>query len=441
MQQKPETGEQERIASDTTPLSPYANITSFPTAHPWEGTGQHPRRWRGYSLPILGAVLVLLAIAVIFLTSPLGQALLSSSLTAGGRPPEGAQGRTVGSISFESSDQRSGLTSLGIADELQIDLTGIRAPAPGNSYYGWLLPDKNSPTAQTPAIALGKLPVEGGSIRVLYTDGLHRDLVGLAGAFLVTEEQTTSPPLQPSPDQATWRYQATFPQTPDPGDTVHHYTELDHLRHLLSEDPSLSAVGLHGGLDAWFFGDIQKVYESAGAAQGYFGQPGALPLLRTHLSLILEYLDGGRYAWLDLGAHPAAEAPFAAQVGLIQITAAPVPPAFVNHIDLDLKGVISAPGATGKLRALAEEIDHALAQVAGWLRELRTDVRHLVAMTDAQLLSPQAQPLLNDADTMAQYAFVGQDSPAANAVVGGATQIHYAILRLATLPVQALPFP
>jgi hypothetical protein len=441
MQKKPETGEKAQAASDTTALPLHANITSFPTTHPLEGTGPRTRRWGGYSLPILGVALVLLAVAVIVLTSPLGQGWLSSWHRASRQSPEAGPGRTVGFISFESSDQGRALTGQGVADEVQIDLAGIPAPATGNSYYGWLLPDRQS-AARAPATALGMLPVVGGSINVLYTDRLHRDLVGLAAAFLVTEGPAASPPLQPSPNQATWRYQATFPQMLDPGESVHDSTELDQLRYLLSEDPSLSALGLQGGLDAWFLRNIQKVFESAGAAQGYFGQPGALPLLRTHLALILEYLDGGGFARLDLGAHPAAGAPFAAQVGLIQVTdAAPVPAVLVDQIDLHLNGVISAPGASGKLRALAQQIDHALAQVTGWLRELRTDTRQLVAMTDTQLLAPQAHPLLNEADTLAQYAFVGQASVASNAVVGGATQIHYAILRLATLPVQALPLP
>lgn len=432
MQHKPDTGE--RGASDTTPLPPYATITSFPAAHPWEGTAPPSRRWKGYAMPALAVALVLLAAAAIVLTSPIGQGLLSSSRPAPGPTATREQGRTVGSITFESSSQ-------GTADELQITLPGIPVPAAGDSYFGWLLPDRQS-LAVTPATALGRLPVVGGGIRVLYTDRLHRNLVGLAGAFLITEERTTSSPIQPSPDQATWRFQATFPQTPVPGDTLHHFTELDLLRHLLSEDPSLVALGLHGGLDAWFYRNIQKVFESAGAAQGYFGQPDALSLLRTHLTIILEYLDGDRNARSDLGTHPAFAPPLGAQAGLIQITGAiPDPPAFVNQIELDLKGVISAPGGIGELRTLAEGTGGALAQVAGWLRRLRADVRQLAAMTDTQLLQLQAQPLLNDADTMAQYAFIGQASPTTNAAMGGATQIHYALLRLATLQVKEPPFP
>src|SRR5436305_1279097 len=104
MQQKPEAGEQAQAEHDTTPLPPHPTITSFPTAHPWGETNRRARRWRRHSLPILGIALVLLAVAVIVMTSPLGQGWLSSWHTAGTPLPQASQGRTVGFISFESSD-------------------------------------------------------------------------------------------------------------------------------------------------------------------------------------------------------------------------------------------------------------------------------------------------------------------------------------------------
>lgn len=439
MQHKPETGEQ--VASETAPLSPSTNIAPFRAAHPWRGKGSHTRRWGGSVLSIVGVVLVVLALAAIVVTSPLGKGWFSSTRPASGQSSSAALSRAVGSISFASSDQGNGLAGQGTADELQIDLAGIPGPAPGDSYYGWLLPDSQSATS-TPAIGIGKLAVEGGSIRVLYSDGLHRNLLALVGGFLITEEQSASLPLQPSPDQATWRFQATYPQAPGPSDGLQRFSELDHLRHLLSGSPLLASMGLRGGLDAWFARNIQKVFESAGAAQGYFGQPDALPLLRTHLAIILEYLDGARDARLDLSGLPASPAPLGAQVSLLQIDASPPgPPTFVGQIDLELKGVMAAPGNTAKLRTMAEDIDGTLTRVGGWLRQLRSDVRQLAAMSGTQLLQPQAQTLLNDADTMAQYAFIGRASPTTNAAIGGATQIHYALLRLAALQVMELPFP
>ena len=55
-----------------------------------------------------------------------------------------------------------------------------------------------------------------------------------------------------------------------------------------------------------------------------------------------------------------------------------------------------------------------------------------------RLLQPQAQSLLDDADTRAQYALGGKPDPSGMGIEGGATQMHYAIMRLAAFQVGAL---
>ena len=442
MQQPPEANESAREALNTTPLPHSAKISPL-TVQKNRWTTKRARLLPGRVAPIAGALLVVLALLVICVTSPLGRGILAH-LSAHGRPPapppSAAQGTVVGHIYFESSGQYTADGSQGVSDELQVDLAGISPPDVGMSYYGWLLADRRAAT-QPPALALGALPVSGGGMHVLYTAPDHRNLILLAGSFLITEETAGSQPPQPNPDQSTWRYRADFPQMPDPGDQAHHYSLLDHLRHLLAQDPTIGPLGLHGGLTFWFFRNAQKVLESASAARDYWGQAAALALMRSHFALILDYLDGADFAWQDLPAvsqAQAGQAPFAARVGLLEVRPGQVPPGYVYHIDLHLRGVIAAPGATAGQRTLAGEITATLQMVTSWLIQLRSDARQLAAMSNAQLQQPQARVRLNDMYTMAQYAFIGQPNLSGSAELGGASLISDDVLRLATLAVDAL---
>lgn len=440
MPQAPGANESEREAGDTTPLQHSAHISPFPgLRQPWEGTGSR-FRW-GRVGPLAGALLVMLALAVIVVTSPLGSGLLAH-LSRRGEPPAapsstGAEpGAVVGYIYFEDSGQYNADGSQGIADELQIDLTGVPAPAAGTSYYGWLLPDP-TPGSGTRASALGVLPVSGGGMHVRYTAADHGNLLRQTASLLITQEPVGVPPAQPSADAATWRYRAAFPQTPAPSESAHHDSLLDQLRRLLADDPTLLRLGLRGGLNFWFFRNVQKLLESASAAHDYWGQQGAESLLRSHLSLILDYLDGTGYAREDL---PAAQAsPFEAGVGLLEVRAGQDPPGYVYSIDQLLQLAAGTPGATPSLRALADTIAAALRSVTTCLSQARSDARRLAAMSNAQLLQPPAQSLLDDLYSMAQYAFVGRPDVSGMATLGGASLINYDDLRLATLPVAALP--
>jgi hypothetical protein len=413
MQQPPETNEQARAGGNTTPLPYTAKISRLRVLH--EGR-------QGRFVPLVSGLLLVLALAVIVLTSPLGRGLLAHLSPRVSSPVAASPelGVVVGHIFFESSGQYNADGSQGVADELQIDLSGISAPAAGMSYYGWLLADRR---AAPGTLALGALPTSGGSIHVHYTAADHRNLILFTGSFLITQEEAGAEAPQPSANEASWRFRADFPQTPAPRASL-----LDHLRSLLGEDPALGRLGLHGGLAYWFYRNVQKVLESASAAHDYWGQPQAVALLRSHFTLILDYLDGAPYAW-------------EARVGLLEGHEGQNPPGYVYDIGLHLHGIIKAPGATAADSALAGEIDATLLGVTLWLNQLRADVVQLAAMSDAQLLRPQASHLLNDMYSMAQYAFIGQPNLSGNAALGGASLINYDVLRLATLPVDALPVP
>src|SRR6185437_8356108 len=167
--------------------------------------------------------------------------------------------QTVGHIDFLSSGQVTGDSNQGIDDEVQIDLHDLAQPAPGKSYYAWLLSDQNSSDIQS--ILLGSLPVHQGSTHILYRgDSAHTNLLAITSRFLITEEDASPPPVSPSPDYSTWRYYGAFPQIPDAGD-INHYSFLDHLRILLASDPTMNDLELPGGLNSWFYTNTSTLIE------------------------------------------------------------------------------------------------------------------------------------------------------------------------------------
>ena len=150
----------------------------------------------------------------------------------------------VGHVFFLSSGLLSSLSSnQGITDELEINLQNLPDPQSGKLYYAWLLNDNQT---NLPAVALGALPLNHGQVTLTYKDPQHNNLLANYGHFLVTEEDASPPPITPSLDTTTWRYSAAFPTTPNPADTVNHFSVLDHLRHMLAQDPKLKAVGSGG---------------------------------------------------------------------------------------------------------------------------------------------------------------------------------------------------
>jgi len=98
--------------------------------------------------------------------------------------------------------------------------------------------------------------------------------------------------------------------------------------------------------------------------------------------------------------------------------------------------VIHAPGATAVQTKLANQITTELSELNLLLKKVHQDAQQLVKLSDAQLLQPSAQALLNDLTTQATYAYSGQTSPS---VQTGAQQIHDDIQRLATLDVTPCP--
>jgi len=346
----------------------------------------------------------------------------------------------VGQVSFSSSQQFGQNTSQGITDELTIDLHNISSPPAGKSYYAWFLPDSNNP--EGPPFVLGKVTVDHGTIHYPYPGNQqHDNLLASNSRFLITEEDASTTPIVPSTDHSVWLYYAAIPEIPAASD---HFSVLDHLRHLLAEDPKLALKKLHGGLDIWLLRNTRDVSQWAVNAQ-HAWQNKAIHTIRQSVVDILYYLDGRDCVQPDLqGIPPGAPAdPESATIttdagaGLLDLCGQQQVPGYLVHIDTHLNGITHAPGATPGQAKLAVQINTEINQVNSLLVKMRQDAQQLVKMSDAQLLQSSSQAILNDMATQAGDAYNGQNSSAGNQGQPGVQQIHDDIERLGTLDVIA----
>jgi eukaryotic-like serine/threonine-protein kinase len=380
-----------------------------------------------------------MALVAVLLAVLVGSAFGAHLFSTRGTPP--TQPTIVGQAFFVSSGLLSSKnSSQGITDELQINLQNLAAPQPGKGYYAWLL---NEHQVDLPAVALGSLPLKQGQVTMTYSDPQHNNLLANYGQFLISEENAHQPPANPSLDTNAWRYYAVFSTTPNPVDTVNHFSLFDHLRHLLSQDPKLKLAGLGGGLDIWLFRNTGKILEAAGSARDAQKQCTADPhntsCAFVHRALIrmLDYLDGSTYVQKDIppGTQLLID-PTVARVALLEFDAVhQQPPGYLEHIGNHLRQLTSSPGATPAQRTLAIRIGQAINNVQGWLEAVRSDAVKLVHMDNSHLSQPDASSILNDMFTQANHAFVGQFDPNTSTVQEGVVQIHYNIQRLATFEV------
>ncbi len=260
--------------------------------------------------------------------------------------------------------------------------------------------------------------------------------------MLVTQEDSSSQPVNPSPDAATWSYSAVFSHAPNPQDTVNHFSLLNHLRHLLSQDPKLAKVNLVGGLDSWLYRNTLKILEWTGSARDLALANGDTGLLRRQLVRILDYLDSSEFVQTenlppDLASTPVLADATIARVGLLEISPSQQPPGYLKHIGTHLTDLTQAPGITPEQKQLASETDNAINNVQVWLAAVRTDAVQLIHMPADQLVQPGTVPIFNDMFAQANNAFIGRTDPHTGQVKEGVSQIYYNIQRLATFDITA----
>lgn len=350
-------------------------------------------------------------------------------------------GVATGHAFFLNSGQINEATTQGINDELEIDISNLADPAPGKSYYAWLLAD-SSQTEVAPLL-LGRLHLAQGNVHLLYSgDSKHTNLLTFASRFLINEDDTQHPSSDPLLDQRSWRYYAALPQQPDPADKLH-FSMLDHLRHLLVESPELAVRGLHGGLAFWFVRDASAVAKAADSLDRDWQQKDAATI-HEQIVRILDYLDGVSFIQSDV----PASTPFLADAQIAHIallgpaqpeTYAPgfvyqnePPPGYIYLVQTHLNGALLSPQTTQDQHQLAIQINGGIDSALRALTQVYQDARQLFKLSSAQLLQASTLTLLDDLVTQAQYAYTGQPDPSTGTARSGALWIYNNLQRLAT---------
>jgi eukaryotic-like serine/threonine-protein kinase len=420
------TNEQRPTTASTPQLSQSAphRLISF-------ATSGGKRRITGFALLIALLLVVLIGSGV----------LIYHNTTS----PSPSQSAITGHAFFFSSGLISEASNQGTTDELSISLQNVPAAQPGKSYYGWLA---SSYGLEIPALSLGALPVKNGQITTIYSSPQHDNLLANYSRFLVTEEDANQQPSNPSLDLHLWRYYAAFSTSPSMTDPKH-YSMLDHLRHLLSQDPKLKSVGLTGGLGEWLFRNTSKILEASGSVRdtekGCIGSTNTVcaAFMLRQVARILDYLDGSTYVQTE-NISPAIQGnqllidPTIGRVALLEFdTLHQEPPGYLQHIGSHLQSISQIASITSDQRALAIHINQNINNVQGWLNAVHKDASELIHMSYTQLLQPETLTTFNDLFNQANSAFVGQIDPNTDNVKGGVVQIYYDLQSLATFDVAA----
>ncbi len=406
------------------PVTPLPPLESLPTP---EDRGGRPRH--GFSF-----VLILLTLLVLC-GAGLGSFLIISRALP---PPPAVVARPVGQIMFISSGQLNLDTGQGINDEIRFSLNHLGRPAAGKSYYAWLLGDQGQ--AESRSVLLGTLNVVNGSANMLYAgDAQHSNLLQFTSRFLVTEEGNSVTPIIPSPDTSTWRYYGAIPAIPDPND-AHHYAFLNHLRHLMADEPILDEMELPGGLNNWFARNLEKLVELTSSGRDHLMGMSNAKAARDDVVRTLSFIDGMSFlnrdipadlniSTLTLDTHQAA-------LGLLNVMGANQnPPSYIDQVDYHLNGLIHAPGSPASVTPIATSILPAMDEVGAQLQSLRSDGKKLLAMTDAQWKQPAAISLLNDMVSLAGNAYTGSTNPATGQFTQGGVWIHQQLQSIASIAI------
>ncbi|GAC1506980.1 MAG: hypothetical protein NVS2B12_21760 [Ktedonobacteraceae bacterium] len=402
------------------PAAPAAPVLAVPLA-PQANTPTKPptTKKRNGRRPLLIGLVVCVLLA----------ALGGGAFLLGSKPAATAL-EIAGTVNFFNSGQYNRDGSAGITDKVQVDFATLPAPDAGKAYYAWLLSDARQ---QQQSMLLGTLHAAAGKGQLVYDgDANHSNLLAHYSRFVLTMESASPMPTQIGPKN-TWRYYGEIPNVPIASDTISHYSLLDHTRHLVSDDPIMNSIGLHGGLNLWLKRNSEKLLESASNARDEQN----LPLLHRQVVRCLDYLDGATFSQVDVppGTSFLID-PLAGRVGLLTFSQEQAVPGLLSHIRKHMEGLSQAPQATDGQIKLAKQLAQEAQATEQELMQARNDARQLVMMSNDQLGQPAAHTLLNDLYQHINQASVGQRDVATGELKGGVEQISAQILRLATIDVK-----
>ncbi len=303
----------------------------------------------------------------------------------------------AGHVSFQSSNQTRDASNEGLNDEVFIALQGIPDANPGKQYYAWLEPENR----EKPSLQLGTLTIHNGAATLTYQSPDRSNLLDVASRFMVTEQDNTSTLLGPSPRPQDQKYIATIPNIHPAVSASDSYSQeysqyglLDHLRHLLSTDPTLEQRGVHGGLVTLLNRQTLQVMSWAKNARDSWesGTPDGT-LIRDQAIRILNVLDGTSTP--DFLPIPILVDRRVASFALLPQPGQVTADSSIAHVDLHLRGVMASPGASEQMRERAATLVEDLVGIVADLNAVRTNAEKLAFMSSAQLKSGQAFFALN----------------------------------------------
>ena len=308
----------------------------------------------------------------------------------------------VGQVHFLNSQDTTGAF-----DEAQLALHTLPNPTSGKTYYAWLVTHDDSVE-----VVHWPLTVQNGTLtspNYVYPPH-HNLLTSLPYLFLITLQGGNT--SVPSFDPNDYRYYAIIPQTQA---TTDHYSVIDHLNHLLTNDPGLEKLNMLYGLRYWLLTDTQALVREVNGANDAWQNKQVL-VLRQHLVNVLYYLRGTACAPLDLQGTPQGtpttpDTAIAQQVkaSLLECSQNTNISSLLTHTELHVSGIFHAPGATPTQITLAPQIQTNLQQVTIWLKQLyQQDVLHLLALSDSQLLQSSTKSFFDDMKTVSNEAYQGQ---------------------------------
>jgi len=272
------------------------------------------------------------------------------------------------------------------------------------------------------------LTVKNGTATLTYTDPQHQNLLIDNSRFLVTlDDDSNGAPLDPVTMHSTWRYFAEFPDTPASDGS----TGLTHLRHLLTNEPTLQHFKLDGGLAFWFLQDIEEVqrWSKESIDNGNFTN-------RRQKVINILYTLHAQCANQDLQNVPTGvirkpdPGIETTQIPLLECSQNPEPEGgHIRHTLFHLNGLIQSPGATAYQKQLATPITQEMNDVNARMGKILQDDQKLVLTDDKHF---DTAPERQDMGLQIRAALSGWVDPATHAIHPGAAMIYDQLQALAT---------
>lgn len=372
---------------------------------------------------MVGPRRIIVIVSIVALIALLGSTalILAQHFTA---PSTAGSVPVYGQVAFFSTNLVGTEVDQGIANGARVSLWNLPAPAARNSYYAWLLPDSSH--AEGTSLLLGQFTPSNGRASLTYTDA-SANLLATRSRLLITEESASPTPTFPSPDPHKWRYYGALPQTPNAQDSSH-FSALDHLRHLLSDDPMNSMAPLPGGLGAWLLQNVRLIFAWSSNAWG-LGRPQDITssTARNDLISILDTLDGSSAVKQDVPPHtPLLVDSSIARKPILSLNPNAQTLGYLLEMNTHLFGFASSPGTTPSAQKLAGTINQELDNLQKTLEQLRQDAKAILARTD----NSQLYALFTDLVNQAMIAYTGQIDTATDTRVGGMCLIFLQLQQL-----------